>query len=317
MTAEQAGAVAAAERAVEGNGSDPDLLVALGMAYFHAQRLDAAAAAFQRALALDEALAAAHNGIGRVCYHTGPAQAAVAAYTRAIALDPHYIDPVYGLGILYSAQLGEYANAVAVFARGLEHNPGNAFLTASLGSTYARMGRFDEALALLHAAEGLDPSLAFTQGWLAIVLLYLRRYDEAMLACRRELELEDTNSPHRILGYIYTAQDDYAAATAQLERAIALAPEDYEARGALSRVLRMADRPQAAAEQYAIARELALRDDEAGQACFAAVSGDVDSALALLEVALAKGQLQRGWARIDPEFASITDHPRFAALVGA
>ena len=108
-------------------------------------------------------MAAAHNGIGRVCYHTGPPQAAVAAYARAIALDPHYIDPVYGLGILYSAQLGDYANAVAAFERGLAHNPGNAFLTASLGSTYARMGRFDEALAMLQEAEGLDPSLAFTQ----------------------------------------------------------------------------------------------------------------------------------------------------------
>jgi superkiller protein 3 len=317
MTSEQAGTVAAAERAVVENGSDPDLLVALGIAYFDARRLDAAAAAFERALALDEAMAAAHNGIGRVCYHTGPAEAAVAAYTRAIALDPHYIDPVYGLGILYSAQLGEYAKAVAVFERGLEHNPGNAFLTASLGSTYARMGRFDEALAMLRAAEGLDRSLGFTQAWLSIVLLHLKRTDEAMLACRREIEIEDRNSPHRVLGYLYTALDDYAAATAEFERAIALSPDDYEARGALSRVYRLAGQPQAAAEQYTIARELALRDDEAGQACFAAVTGDVDSALALLEVALAKGQLQRGWARIDPEFALMTDHPRFQALVKA
>lgn len=317
MIAEQAGAVVAAEGALQGNESNPELQVALGIAYFHAGRLDEARAAFQRALALDESMAAAHNGIGRVCYHTGTPQAAVAAYARAIALDPHYIDPVYGLGILYSAQLGDYANAVAAFERGLAHNPGNAFLTASLGSTYARMGRFDEALALLHEAEGLDPSLAFTQSWLSIVLLHLRRYDEAILTCRRELELEDTHSPHRVLGYVYTALGDYAEAIAQLERAIALAPEDYEARGALSHVYRVTNQPQAAAEQYAVARELALRDDEGCQACFAAVAGDVDGALALLEVALAKGQLQRGWARIDPEFACMTDHPRFQALVGA
>jgi tetratricopeptide (TPR) repeat protein len=317
MIAEQAGAVAAAERAVQGNESDPELQVALGIAYFDAGRLDAAAAAFRRALALDESMAAAHNGIGRVCYHTGPPQAAVAAYARAIALDPHYIDPVYGLGILYSAQLGDYANAAAVFARGLAHNPGNAFLTASLGSTYARMGRFGEALAVLHAAERLDPSQAFTQSWLSIILLHLKRYDEAIFACRREIELADTHSPHRVLGYIHTARGDYAAAVGELERAIALAPEDYEARGALSQLYRMTDRPQAAAEQYAVAQELALRDDEAGQACFAAVTGDVDGALALLEVALARGQLHKGWARIDPEFACMTGDPRFHALVGA
>ena len=283
MIAEQAEVVATAERAVQGNESNPELQVALGMAYFDVERFDAATAAFQRALALDESMAAAHNGIGRVCYHTGPAEAAVAAYSRASALDPHYIDPVYGLAILYSAQLGDYANAVAVLERGLAHNPGNVFLTATLGSTYARMGRFDQALATLQAAERLDPSQAFTQSWLAVVLLYLRRYDEAILTCRREIELEDTHSPHRVLGYIHTARGDYAEAIAQLERAVALTPEDYEARGALAQAYRLTNQPQAAAEQYAFARELALRADEAGQACFAAVSGNVDEALALLE----------------------------------
>ena len=317
MIAEQAGAVAAAERAVQGDESDPALQVALGIAYFDAGRLDASAAAFQRALALDESMAAAHNGIGRVCYHTGPAEAAASAYERAIALDPHYIDPVYGLGILYSAQLGDYASAVAVFERGLAHNPGNVFLTASLGSTYARMGRFDEALALLHEAEGLDPGQAFTQSWLSIVFLHLRRYDEAIHACRREIELADTHSPHRVLGYIHTALGNYAEAIGELERAVALAPDDYEARGALSRLYRMTNLPQLAAEHFAVAHELALHDDEAGQACFAAVTGDVAGALALLEVALAKGQVQRGWARIDPEFAGMADQPRFRALVGA
>ena len=42
MIAEQAGAVAAAERAVQGNESNPELQVALGIAYFDAGRLDAA-----------------------------------------------------------------------------------------------------------------------------------------------------------------------------------------------------------------------------------------------------------------------------------
>jgi hypothetical protein len=35
----------------------------------------------------------------------------------------------------------------------------------------------------------------------------------------------------------------------------------------------------------------------------------------LLQVALDKGQLQPGWARIDPEFSYIKDDPRFQALL--
>ena len=60
---------------------------------------------------------------------------------------------------------------------------------------------------------------------------------------------------------------------------------------------------------------MAGRDDEYGQACFEAVSGNLEQALTLLEVALTKGQVQPGWARIDPEFAFMNDDPRFKALI--
>ena len=124
--------LAAAQQAVASNPNDDAQHIQLGMAYFEAGRFDEATAAFHHALLLNPHSAAAYNGIGRVRYHTGPPTAAIAAYEQAIALDPHYIDPVYGLGILYSAQLGDYEQAVAAFAQGLRHNPENAFLTAMM-----------------------------------------------------------------------------------------------------------------------------------------------------------------------------------------
>jgi len=316
MTEEQENTILTAECAVKDNPTDPELQVALGMAYFYADRWDAATTAFQQALALDPDTPTAHNGIGRVRYHTGPVDEAIAAYERAIALDPHYIDPIYGLGILYSAQLGNYTNAVAAFQRGLTHNPNDAFLTASLGSTYARMGRFDEALTALQQVIVQDPNSSFAYSWLSILFLHLKRYDEAILACQREIEIEDAHSPRRLLGYIYTWRGDYEAAIAQLERSITLEPDDYEARGALAQAYQLAGRQQDATEQYSRANAMAQRDNEYGQACFAAVIGDVEQALALLAIGLAKGQLQPGWARIDPEFAFMTDDPRFKALIG-
>jgi hypothetical protein len=97
---------------------------------------------------------------------------------------------------------------------------------------------------------------------------------------------------------------------------VALEPADYEARGALAKVYRIVGRQQDAEQQRAIAHEMAMQDDEYGQACLAAVSGNRDQALALLAVALAQGQVQLGWLRIDPEFAFMNDDPRFQALVG-
>ncbi len=83
----------------------------------------------------------------------------------------------------------------------------------------------------------------------------------------------------------------------------------------LAKILRTVGRQQEADAQSAIARELAAQDNEYGQACFAAVSGNLERALTLLAVALTKQQEQPGWARIDPELSSLTDDPRFKALI--
>ena len=309
--------IVAAQQAVAHNPHDDKLYVELGMAHFEANEFDAATAAFQQALVLNPTAAAAYNGIGRVGYHTGPAAAAIAAYEQAITLDPHYIDPVYGLGILYAAQLGDYEQAVAAFTRGLQHNPGNAFLTASLGSTYARMGRIDEALTLLQQANLLDPTSSFVQSWLSILYLHQKRYDDAIATCRREITLADAHSPHRLLGLIYDHRGQTAAAITELEQAVTLEPEDYEAHAALAKVYRAVGRDQEATAALRVATQLAQADHaEYGLACVAAVSGEVEEALALLQVALAKDLAPVGWARIDPEFAFIQDDARFQALIG-
>ncbi|MGZ9164336.1 MAG: tetratricopeptide repeat protein [Anaerolineales bacterium] len=162
----------------------------------------------------------------------------------------------------------------------------------------------------------LQPDNAFAYSWLGIIYLYLKRYDDAIAACQREVEIEDAHSPRRLLGYIYDWLRRYDEAIAQLKQSITLEPGDYEARGALARVYRNVGRGQDADEQYAIASEMAGRDNEYGQACFAAVIGNLEQTLTLLEVALTRGQVQPGWVRIDPEFAFINHDPRFKALIG-
>jgi hypothetical protein len=93
-------------------------------------------------------------------------------------------------------------------------------------------------------------------------------------------------------------------------------PQDYEARGALAKVYRASGNLPAGDAHNKAALEMAEQDNEYGQACFHAVSGNVEKALDLLEVGCAKGQVQSGWVRIDPEFAFIQDQPRFQALIG-
>lgn len=314
-TEEENQTVTAAENAVSHTPADFEKHVELGMAYFHTQRFDKAMAAFQRAIELNPNAATAYNGIGRVHYHIGPAEKAIEAYTQAFRLDRQYVDAYFGLGVLYFAQLGDFAAAVETFQEALAHNPDDAFLVASLGNTYARMGRFEEALVSLQQAIHLDPNSTYAYGNLSILYLHLRQYEDVIATCLAEIEIADSHSARRLLGYVHDWQGRPEEAIAELERAVALEPEDYEARGALAKVLRAVGRGQDAQAHYSIASEMAAQDNEYGQSCFHAVSSNVEEALTLLEIGLGKGQVQKGWIRIDPEFAFLYDNPRFQALL--
>jgi Flp pilus assembly protein TadD len=118
-----------------------------------------------------------------------------------------------------------------------------------------------------------------------------------------------------MLGYIYDQMGRSEEAMAEFERALAFNGDDYEVRAALAKLYRLAGREEKAREHLTQADEEADQEAEYGHACVASVSGEPERALALLEVALEKGQLQPGWARIDPEFVYIKDDPRFKALV--
>jgi len=65
------------------------------------------------------------------------------------------------------------------------------------------------------------------------------------------------------------------------------------------------------------ARERMADESAYNRACLAAIAGDVDEALALLEEALEDRPGMRDWARRDPDFEFIRDDPRFQDLVGA
>ena len=310
-TTEYETAIADAQNAVQNRPEDSAAFEALGRVLFEAKRYDEAMKAFQRTVALNPQSASAYNGIGHIHYRVGNPQPSIEAYEKGIKTDPHYAGCYYGLGILYATQLGQYDRAIETFERGLVAIPENTFLQASLGSIYARMGQIEKALEILNRVVRLDPKLSFTLGWLAMLYLHVGKYAELMAASLQEIEIEDNHDSHRVLGYCYHALDRRDEAIAELERAIELEPEDYEARGALAKVYRESGNLPAAEKQYRTGLEMAEQDNEYGQSCFYAVNGSIEKALTLLETGVAKGQVLPGWIRIDPEFAFIQDEPRF------
>ena len=305
--------VAAAQAALDHGPATAERHTSLGMAYFEQREYEAALACFQQALALDPQHAPAFNGIGRVHYHTGPSQAAVAAYTQAITIDPQYIPGYWGLGIVYYAQLGAYDKALAIFRRGLEANPDELDFYDGIGDAYARSGLLEAALAAYQTAAQHNPEVFVNIG---IVHLNLGNYAEARADFQRAIDHNANQGwSYRLLGFADDRLGQNEGAIAALERAIALDPNDYEARGALARLYRNAGREQEARQHLALGRAQAAFEDEYAQACFEATCGELDTAVELLRTALAFNQLTPGWARLDPEFVFLQGYPPYEALL--
>ncbi len=317
-TIEKSSALADVESVARNRLTDFAAFEASGSVYFAEGCLEEAMTAYQHAIGLNPGAAysaRAFEKIGWIHYLIGTPQQAIAAFEQAISNDPHFISAYDGLGWLYISKLADYGRAIHAYERGLAANPGDPYLTAYLGSTYARMGQTDKALEILEQSAKDHPDQAAAPNWLSYLYFRLNRLDEAANCCRREIELREVHSPHRVLGFIYQLQDRKGDAIAELERAIALEPIDYEARAALANLYRESGDLPAADTQYNTGLEMAGQDEESGLACFHAVYGSIDQALGLLETGCAKGQLSPGWIRIDPELYFLQNEPRFQALI--
>jgi tetratricopeptide (TPR) repeat protein len=108
------------------------------------------------ALARGEAPAEVHQLVAREAWLRGDAPAAAAAYERAIAVAPDTAGPYLGLGIL-AARTGNLDAARAAFDRGLTRLPDSADLAYNAGLVRALAGDLAGAIAGFERALALAP----------------------------------------------------------------------------------------------------------------------------------------------------------------
>lgn len=117
-------------------------------------------------------------------------------------------------------------------------------------------------------------------------------------------------------GNVYSDLGRHEEALAAYQRAIDLDPENVISQMALVGVYRKLDDEAAYQRQVALAQSLVVQEDEYNRAYFASICGEVDEALALAEIALAKVPGRRILAQHELDFDFIRDERRFQALVG-
>ncbi|MBN1858636.1 tetratricopeptide repeat protein [Candidatus Bipolaricaulota bacterium] len=218
----------AAQRAIE---LDPELAEAhasLGLVYAEFERdSDAAEREFRRAIALNPNYTSAHHWYANELMNLGRSEDALREIQLASELDPHSLMLRYANGAVLQ-ELGRLEEARSSFRRALEVEPGFAPAVVSLAETEMTLWNWDEAERMLRdvlqRGTGVDPTIRFAdayvhlvrgntrpaesfiqESWeeaqsapmlaqrLGMLLIHLRRFDQAATILQRSRELHPEN----------------------------------------------------------------------------------------------------------------------------
>jgi len=226
----------------------------------HVGRVEEAAAAIERALALDPA--AAEPLAQRAIIHVvqNRRQEALADARRAVELSPESSAARIALSYALQAAL-QLEEARAVLREAVERDPDDALAWARLAELELMFGALNASEEAAARAVALAPGLARTQMVLGFAALTRIAIDQAKAAFRRAIELDSAEPLARLgLGLARIREGDLEEGRRELEIAAALDPNTSLLRSYLGKAYFEERRDPLDAEQFRIAKALDPND---------------------------------------------------------
>jgi TolB-like protein/predicted Ser/Thr protein kinase len=285
-----------------------------------------AIACYERAIDLDPTYARAYSGIAE-CYGVlgffgtiaprnafGPAKAAA---RRALQLDPSAASAYIVLGYVATHYRWELGAAAKAFEEGLRLEPDDLNGRHWYALLLTSRGERDAAVEQMRLAIELDPLATIARTAHGLVLYFFGEFDAAAAECRDALDLSPGYAPAQwILGKSLLGRGDAAGALEFLQplsegspwtavlgdygRALGVCGRREDARAVLERLRATATRSYVRPYDVALVH-MGLHEH--------------DAAIEQLEKAFEDGGNWLNYVRLDPAFAGLSDHPRFAALL--
>ncbi len=150
----------AINKALSINNKNPRVWYELGQAHLSQKKYDEAVEMFKYALELNPEVAQSHWFLGISYAKAGEPEEAIKYIEQAIERGYDYkksISNIIRLIDIYS-QLGDYYKIIDLYKAGIELQPKNAQLYASLAAAYAKIGDYDKAVELALKAAEIDPN---------------------------------------------------------------------------------------------------------------------------------------------------------------
>jgi TolB-like protein/Tfp pilus assembly protein PilF len=269
------------EKAIELDPRYAEAYALLGLTYNRAwgmrwsvdpKTLDRASELAQQAITLDDSMPYAHSLLGGIYAMKQQYDQALAESERALALDPNNAESyAWQAHILNLA--GRPEEAIQLMAQAMRLNPryppGYLF---TLGMAYVLAGHSAEAVATTkeflnhspnHLVAYLNLAVAYVQQWDSQLSQDPQTLTQALVAVQQALALSDVSPVgHALLGIVYLLQKQYEPALAEVERAVALDPNDAGSYALLAEVLSRVGRSEEALRmvEQALNRKSFLRD---------------------------------------------------------
>jgi TolB-like protein/DNA-binding winged helix-turn-helix (wHTH) protein len=239
-----------------------------------------------------------------------------AAALRALELDRGLAESHLAFGAVASEFQWNWSVAEQEFRRALDLDPNSVASRWRYSEYLSCMGRHEEALAQVLAAEALDPLSPGLASSSAYIYFMAGRYHTTVERARRAVELTPGAAlPHLYLSWAYAEQGRLAEAIAETETAMRLdAPPDSKSQ--LARLHAMAGRPQQA---RALLRQVRDTSSEYNHRYYIAMAhaylGERDAALGYLQQSYERRERAMRVLKVDPRFNLLRNEPRFQDLL--
>jgi tetratricopeptide (TPR) repeat protein len=240
------------------------------------------------------------------------------AALKALALDDALAEAHNSMAAINADYYWDWVEADRHFKRAVALNPNYDTALRFYSGYLACMGRIEEALTLARRAQRLDPASAGTQMNVGVILYFARRYDDAVVAIKEALDLAPDFGPaYVMLGRIYVAKGMPDRAVAELERARGLMGRRPDVLTPYAYALARAGRQREARAMLDGLREIAKPRTPAPFriAMVHIALGETDRAFEWLEKAIDARDWQMGLLNVEPAFDPLRSDQGFAALV--
>lgn len=280
---------------------------------------------FERAISLDPTYALAYAGLadafGALAYYglLEPGEGfprAKAAAARAIELDPDVAEPHASLGLSYLFWDHNWEKAEQSYRRAIKLNPQLALAHALYSIFLITTGRHDEAIAEARTAQKLDPLAVINNMSVCWTLFFAGRYEEAIRETTRARDLAPWSQEAaniQLISYEALGRFEEAARLCGEQPCFGVTSDPA--------TLLQAYREAGPAGYWRKRLELlesAPHSDRMASYAFAVLHahlGDADRAIDRLEQMMREKAGGMVFVAADPCLKSLSDNPRFQALI--